>query len=312
MMKIYHNQKGIALLMLVFIIALAFTAYVVKTLNSTSIVNERSKKTSESLSESKAAILGWSVIQSNPGQLPCPEDLTKIGTVNEGVAQVSCNSLNPVIGRLPWRTLGLGDIRDGNGDKLWYVISSGFQVNPINSAVSIAQLNVDGKPNSAVAIIFSAGMPFPVQVRPALSLAPSALNNYLEGTNNDGDISFVTTDPTKLFNDRLMIITKADLFNVICNRVLREIKGDITQGLVQYNASNLNYPFADINADGIADNLKYSGTPSYTGNPGDLFFKPATLTMLKNNGWFPLINYVVNPSQQVVTLSLNGKTMQIP
>ncbi|MFM9834974.1 MAG: hypothetical protein ACKVOA_02605, partial [Methylophilaceae bacterium] len=156
-MKLHHRQKGLALLMLVFIVALAMTAYVVKTLNSSSIVNERSKKTSEALAEAKSAILGWSVIQINPGQLPCPEDITKIGTANEGIAQASCISPNPVIGRIPWKTLGLGDLRDGNGDKLWYVISSGYQVPPINSN-AIAQLSIDGIANN-VAIIISAGMP---------------------------------------------------------------------------------------------------------------------------------------------------------
>ena len=312
-MKTPNSQHGMALLILVFFLALVATAYVVKTLDAASIENERAKKTAVALTEAKSALLGWSVLQNNPGQLPCPEDIAAIGTASEGQAQVACTSPSPVIGRLPWRTLGLGDIRDGNDDKLWYVISTGFRTSPINLN-SLAQLTLNGTPNSAVAIIFSVGIPLAGQFRPASTAAPVAVTNYLEGSNSDGDNTFVSNGAPATLNDKLMVIKQSELFSLVTNRILREIKGDSTQGLVNFYLTNAYYPFADSDADGNADNTVLSGAPSYKGGPTSLFFNPSIKTTLANNGWFPLISYDVTGTQQAVTLTstLNSKTLTIP
>ena len=37
---------------------------------------------------------------------------------------------NVYIGRLPWRTLGLPDLRDSSGERLWYAVSRQFARNP--------------------------------------------------------------------------------------------------------------------------------------------------------------------------------------
>ena len=68
-----------------------------------------------------AAIEGERSAAGRPGDLPCP-DLN-----NDGGADPPC--FNPVdrIGRLPWRTLGLPDLRDGNGERLWYAVSVNFK-----------------------------------------------------------------------------------------------------------------------------------------------------------------------------------------
>src|SRR5690606_23241172 len=34
------------------------------------------------------------------------------------------------LGRLPWKTLGLPDLRDGDGERLWYAVSENFKNNP--------------------------------------------------------------------------------------------------------------------------------------------------------------------------------------
>lgn len=59
-----------------------------------------------------------------PGYLPCP-DLD-----DDGWAESTCGSQNgdsgqdTRLGRLPWKTLGLPDLRDGHGERLWYAVSS--------------------------------------------------------------------------------------------------------------------------------------------------------------------------------------------
>lgn len=306
-MKLPRKQRGMMLIMITFVVGLVATAYLLHAINPYALSAEREKVTSEALVEAKSALIGWSAKNSTPGQLPCPEDLSLIATPNEGSAMASCNNLNQRVGRLPWRTLGVGDIRDGNGDKLWYVISDGFRNAPININ-TIAQLTVDAVPNKAVAIIFSPGAPLQNQSRTAVANH----TQYLDEKNGDGDAIFQTTGAKDAFNDRLILVSKVDLFNLITNRILGEIRGDNTQGLVSYYnvPSHMVYPYADINGNGTADLSALIGTPSNDGSVWSLSF-PSNRTMLLNNGWFSLISYSLQPDRKSVTITLNGKSMLV-
>ncbi len=303
------SQKGTALILLVFMIALIFTTYAIRTTTGVEYRAERDLKTAKALVEAKAALLGWSVRQSNSGQLPCPEDTLLIGMATEGLAKTSCTL--PAIGRLPWKTLGIGDIRDGNNEKLWYAISPGFRTPPININTAAA-LNINALPNSAVAIIFSSGMPLSTQSRPVPTwISPPDVIQYLDLSNNDGDSSFVTSGGAAVFNDKLMTITKEELFSLVVKRILREIRGDNSQGLMKYHSENTFYAFADINSDGIPDSLQYTGTPSYEGALGGLQFSTVIKSMLTDNGWPQLIDYVISLDRQTVTMTLNSKTIVV-
>lgn len=216
-----HFQQGMALIVLVFIIGLAVTAWLLYALNANQLKIERDKKTAAALAEAKAAIIGWSAKNGTPGKLPCPENTASIGTVNEGQQQAACSNVNPTIGRLAWRTLGIGDIRDGYGERLWYVLSPGFQGAP--NSDTPAQLTVDGVAGSAVAIIFSAGPVLNGQVRPTPTAAtPPDVTQYLDLTNNDGDNVFIASGALGNFNDQLLIVSHEDLFNVVERRVAGE------------------------------------------------------------------------------------------
>jgi len=217
----------------------------------------------------------------------------------------------PAIGRLPWRSLGVGDLKDGYGEKLWYVISPGFRTSPINSTTP-AQLSVDGVAGSAVAIVFSPGPPLSGQSRPTPSAAsPPNVIQYLELSNNDGNASFVTSGAADSFNDKLLSIRGVDLFSVVALRVLGEVRGDGTQGMREYYNTYTNFPYADSTSDGISDAGQLAGTPSFQGHPDSLLFNTATKNMLLNNGWFPLITYTVSANQQGASLTLIGKTLSI-
>ncbi|MEO8417670.1 MAG: hypothetical protein ABI475_02975, partial [Methylophilaceae bacterium] len=206
--------------MLIFIVGLAATAYMMNALNANTIKIERDKKTTDALAEAKEALIGWAVKRNTPGQMPCPEDTTKIGLPTEGQAQSSCTL--PAIGRLPWHTLGIGDIRDGNGDKLWYALSAGFRTGIINSDTP-AQLTVDGTAGKAVAIIFSPGPVLIGQSRSVpTAISPPDVTQYLDLSNNDGDNTFVSTGAAASFNDHLLLIDHDKLFRVVEKRVARE------------------------------------------------------------------------------------------
>ena len=324
MQKPIIKQKGAVLIIFAVIVSLVSLALIFNNLNGKQLEAFRKDKTAKALFEAKNALLGWSVMRGTtgvpgmPGQLPCPEDTTLIGTANEGSALANCNSALPVVGRLPWKTLGLGDLRDGNGDKLWYALSSGFRNSPINSTISIGQINVNGTPNAAVAIIFSPGVVLSGQNRPVpTAISPPLVTGYLDLTNNDGDINFSSSGPTATFNDGLLLVTQLDLFNLVSRRVLREVRGDTTQGLVKFYMTNSNnYPFADIDNDGYINAGQLLGAPSYQGvsntDPNNLFFNTSLKNILVSNNWPSLINYQISASRQIVTMTLNGQILTVP
>jgi hypothetical protein len=217
------KQQGAVLIFFVFIVGLITTVYVLNVLNPASIPAAKNEQTVKTLMEAKSALIGWSVKNNNaPGRFPCPEDTSKIGTDREGEAASNCTL--PAIGRLPFRTLGIGDLRDGNQNRLWYVISNGFRDTPINSETT-AQLTIDGAGNSAVAIIFSPGTPLEGQQRSMPTAAsPPHVSDYLDLTNNDGDNTFISSSTSENFNDRLLAISHQDLFIPVEKRVLRDAK----------------------------------------------------------------------------------------
>jgi hypothetical protein len=111
--------------------ALAFNS-----LRNTQVVNESSRETEVALNEAKQALLGYSTgvnLQSGssqrPGDLPCP-DRYQPGSPNEGQATTPCPNPADRLGRLPWKTLGLPDLRDSSGERLWYAVSANFVNNP--------------------------------------------------------------------------------------------------------------------------------------------------------------------------------------
>jgi hypothetical protein len=308
--RMKFRQKGAALMLLVFLLALVLITVLVRSNTGVEYRAERALKTAKVLDDAKAALLGWSVLQNNPGQLPCPEDTSLIGSPTEGDEQSTCTF--PAIGRLPWRTLGLGDIRDANNDKLWYAVSSGFRNPPINTN-TLAQLSVNGEPDK-VAIIFSVGTPLGTQSRPTpTSSSPPDVVQYLDLSNNAGTTSFVTSGTISDFNDRLKIITRTELFSLVTKRILAEVRGDSSQGLFKFNADYGTYPFADINNDGFADAGNSSGTPSFQGVLNSLYFSTAKKNTLLNNGWYSLINYnyTIPSGIPQVTLTLNAQTIVV-
>ena len=85
-----------------------------------------------------------------PGYLPCPDP------DDDGWAESTCGSLArhlgqaERLGRLPWKTLGLPDLRDGRGERLWYAVSTRYK-GLLNCAASRAC--VDMSPAAALGTI---------------------------------------------------------------------------------------------------------------------------------------------------------------
>jgi type II secretory pathway pseudopilin PulG len=122
------RQCGQALLAMLVILVIGLSAAIYALVSPTRSTVERDKITTAALAQAKAALIGYAVGVSDfaggerPGDLPCPDsnDSGAPGTPN-------CNTQVLRIGRLPWKSLGLDDLRDGDGERLWYAVSINFK-----------------------------------------------------------------------------------------------------------------------------------------------------------------------------------------
>lgn len=134
-----RHQRGAALMLVLVLVSLLIAMFAVIFVNDLVRQNLKQKETSAALARAKEALIGYAASVDlgagfRPGDLPCPD------IVNDGVAGGSCsNGGGTTLGRLPWRTLGLPDLRDGDGERLWYAVSTNFKNNPRTTCTSPEQ-----------------------------------------------------------------------------------------------------------------------------------------------------------------------------
>lgn len=206
-----HQQRGAALLVLLALVVVAASYALLKRLNQTPSELGQAADTAAVLGRAKAALIGYALkSQLRPGELPCP-DSNNTGESNGCAGNVTF--------RLPWKTLGLSDLRDSSGARLWYAVDPLFSVaGGINSNTPATQ-TIDGEATSYVAVIIAPGKSLKGQSRSA-----SQQNNilrYLESDNANNDAVFVTAAAGD-FNDQLLGITRDELIQAVERRVLKE------------------------------------------------------------------------------------------
>ena len=184
--------------------------------------------------------------RNRPGSLPCPDvdnDGLSLGPGPEWTGS-ACTSY---IGRVPWQTLDLPDLRDADGERFWYALSPAFRDSSAGGPLSSdtpGSLTVAGTPSATdvVAIIIAPGAPLPGQTRdPANTTISSELPQYLEGDNSNADSTYQAGPESSTFNDRLLVITRDMLMPPVEQRVARQTR----RCLENFAASaGGRYPFA--------------------------------------------------------------------
>jgi len=182
---IFQRQRGAAFIVMLVILITGITAYLVSSLSSKALQIRQDEITANALMQAKEALVGYAATYGDThlgqgyGYLPLPDlGSSRNGSPNEGNAasNFSGNTKNlTVIGRLPWRKLGLPVLHDGQGECLWYAVSGSFQnvqmadVLNWDSLGHFDSFNSNGTPSGTtsttgtnyatrpVAIIFSAG-----------------------------------------------------------------------------------------------------------------------------------------------------------
>jgi type II secretory pathway pseudopilin PulG len=225
----HKRQGGLAVLILLALLGIMATVLIIKISASAADTIDQDRNTARALGLAREALIARAANDAtSPGGLPCPDPNNDV--VAELFVGPDCPSY---IGRLPWKTLGLADLRDGYGERLWYALSPNFRDNlvfaPINSDTP-DQLMVTGltPAGNVIAIVLAPGPAIGAEQRDAASANSPA--NYLEGSNATPsppagpNLNYVALQPSDTFNDRLLAITSDMLFPEVERRVAREAR----------------------------------------------------------------------------------------
>lgn len=255
---IKKRQRGAALMVMLVILIVGASAMLLNSLNSSTPQLTRAKTTTDALAQAKEALIGYAITYGDTstnvnGFLPCPDQGQN--STQDGEAKSSCAAKNiSAIGKLPWKTLGLSPLRDGNGECIWYAVSGTYKKNPdtdlmnwdnnglfqIMAPDGVGFLAGSSAINQPVAVIFSPGPPIGTQTRTPAANTPSCggnytASNYLENDTihgiNNATVSATANAVTQyisgqikdlsgneIVNDRLLMITRDDIFNAIKKR----------------------------------------------------------------------------------------------
>lgn len=258
--NIYHyrrKQRGAALMVMLVIMVMGISTVLIGSLSNTALQNERDRITAAALAQAKDALIGFAVSVNlnsgsrRPGDLPCPD------TDNDGIpgdaTYTTCNLQSQRIGRLPWKTLGLSDLRDGSGERLWYAVSTNFKNSSRSGTLNSDTVGTITVRNSAGIVIYDATLdtgvaaviiaPGDVLQRQGGSLQDrssagvNTARNYLDIANSIDNASF--TDNTTngfiqgrikdgngdlIVNDQLLVITQDNIMQPVQKRVAGEVK----------------------------------------------------------------------------------------
>ncbi|MDX1916173.1 MAG: hypothetical protein SFU55_11365 [Methylophilus sp.] len=269
MQKLTFRQHGAALIIFVAMLVLVTVSLVISQASSSDIKMAREKKTVDALAEAKTALIGYAVTYDDDhsgelyGYLPCP-DISPTDPSGEG-AQSICGNLGvSALGRLPWKTLKMQPIKDGDGECLWYAVSGSYKNNPKTAGITpntlglLAVLNSDGSnfiatsPDPAVAVVFSPSVALPSQDRSQDVNAQQCDGNYTASNYLDTDLasntnnavisnvvngistfiaandSEVTASTVDNFNDKLVIIRRSEIFAAYCKKYANALLNNVS------------------------------------------------------------------------------------
>ncbi|HZN85659.1 MAG TPA: hypothetical protein VFB53_02635, partial [Burkholderiales bacterium] len=236
-----RRQHGAALILFLTILVLGVAWFAVGALGKAPVATaEREVITGRALQAAKQALLAYAAqyaarsTTADPGQMPCPESLT---LANPGEASTSCSATLLVVGRLPWKTLGIDPLRDGAGEPLWYMMR-GFRDPPINFGTA-GQLTYNGA--TVVAMIIAPGVPLSTTGTPP---AGCTAQNQLVATRNAATLnpanfiecgvatgSIASPGDSAWTNDRAIAITAAEWADAIAPAIADRLQRQVAPTL---------------------------------------------------------------------------------
>tara|TARA_R110002096_G_scaffold130643_5_gene279912 strand:- start:7572 stop:8996 length:1425 start_codon:yes stop_codon:yes gene_type:complete len=278
-----HRQSGAALLLIMLAVIVATLAVLLVNLNRNDLRTRQLEKTQAMLADAREALLDFAVTHPDrdPGaafSLPCP-DIDASGGFADGVSHTTaCMAAGvSVIGRLPWRTLGVPALKDSSSACLWYAVSGSYKDAGADTA---ALINVDSNgqlqlyeiesatisegsaaENRPIAMVIAAMKPLATQSRPGIApgsdcVAGASAANYLDTDAGSGisnavlggaadalDVLGRVAGSREDHNDRIVTISRADLEQRVTARAdfltdMRSLGLAAAACIANYGASN--------------------------------------------------------------------------
>jgi len=329
-------QRGFAMIALLALAALIASFLIVSGLNLTSAgnSNDREDRSMRALRQAKAALIAYAANEQwqkykgqetdQPGALPCPDILLDNG--NADCVGAGISSTSSLVGRLPWQSMGIEDLRDASGERLWYALSYNFRKNFGTTAINSdtpGQLSVTGTApaSNVVAVLFAPGAALLTQNRPSDPTDPAhnSPSNYLEGFNLSDPVNYVFTSnalPSDTFNDRVLVITQAELMAVVEPVVAARIERDVKPLLLtEYFGKWGAFPFAvPFGAPPVLQSA-YLGAPSQASgllpvtNTATFTWQNPTVTQIPPGDGTPIVTSApCSISSLTVTCTVNYQT----
>lgn len=296
------RQRGAALLLALLVLLVGSLAGLLSHLDRKSSAYGRDRPTADALAVAKAALIGYAagsaidvsgtlVTARRPGDLPCP-DLDGDGQGDSPCGNGAGTTGQPLrLGRLPWKDLGLPDLRDGSGERLWYAVSSNFKRSvrynaPLNSDTpgtitlrdASGRIAFDAGAGTGVVAVVIAPGPALLRSGPAGGspywqdrggAGANQASNYLDAGNGEDNAGFTDGSASDGFiagpvvdgagnvvvNDRLAWITAGELAPFLERRAVAEV----AQCLREYaDTSGGRYPWPAADSLGTASPVSYA------------------------------------------------------
>lgn len=270
------SQRGVALLLFLFLLFGIGTTTALSAWNSSRGRLEQERQTQLALQQAKDALIAYAVSvypvgNNRPGDLPCP-DIDNDGKKDNPCGKDDGSTGQAMrLGRLPWKTLGLSDLRDATGERLWYAVSNNFKENnrhlPLNSdttgTIQVTEANGTVIPN-VIAVVIAPGAPLQrLNAAAYQDRSPGNENdpsNYLDETATEDNTNFVDGTANGfidgivrdaqgriLVNDSMLVITYNDLMPLLEKQVATTVMNCLT-AYAAYNDGAQNnlgrYPWA--------------------------------------------------------------------
>lgn len=275
-------------MIMMLILVLGVAAVLVRELSARTGTAARIDANAAALAQAREALLGYASTYdaSHPGRfglLPCP-DLDAAGSFAEGEAHDSAclARYRSVIGRFPWKSVGVNPARGETDECLWYAVSGTWKaasaaLPELHNPDSNGQFRVyagDGSTRvagerpaeRAVAVIIAPGSALAGQLRTTLGAGVEhcagsySAARYLDADGASGidnsDLAaaadaiddFIGADPGREdVNDQLIYITRAELEERLLRRAdlqakLRSLTEAAAQCVAQFGRSNAGGP----------------------------------------------------------------------
>ncbi|MEO5327141.1 MAG: hypothetical protein H7829_02740 [Magnetococcus sp. THC-1_WYH] len=225
------DQQGAALIIIMTVILLGGLSLALDALLIKSKRLRGDQVSNVTLIHAKRALIAYAAMHAAKtpppakayGKLPCPYEgfyrntADPLDDYGENALEGACSS---TLGFLPWKTLGLPPLVDGEQAPIWYALSSRFSTGYPTKADFLcdqADLTIIGDPEPYAAILFSPGKALTNQVRASDVTAVNLIPEFLEGANADLDESYDKSGGVinSSFNDRLLGIKCSEILNVL-------------------------------------------------------------------------------------------------